>query len=148
MATNTQAQKRSVKDIYQAAEALGIKNLFAEFGQALHSEFFSQLGGSLQTTMGDILGDPRPVQAKAATPRKATAAEPANDTKPARKVTRGKGKRSLARVCPVPGCGEPAAPRFGMVCKGHSTIPSDDKEIFRVKAKQSGGLWDKTKTAE
>jgi len=41
---------------------------------------------------------------------------------------RRKGPRQL---CPVPGCKNPAAPVFGMVCKNHKDVPKGQIKKYR-----------------
>lgn len=45
--------------------------------------------------------------------------------------------------CPVEGCKNLGAPRWGMVCKEHVGIPKDKKLVLRQHAKAEGGLWEK-----
>ena len=46
-------------------------------------------------------------------------------------------------VCPVKGCTNLAAPRHGMVCKDHETLPKDEKALLRIHAREKGGVWHK-----
>jgi hypothetical protein len=48
-------------------------------------------------------------------------------------------KRRLGRkqLCPVPGCNNPAAPIFGMVCKDHKDVPKAMIKKYREARKQA-----------
>ena len=56
-----------------------------------------------------------------------------------RKSTKG---QSTLRPCPIKGCKETAAPRFGMVCKAHKEkLTREEIVVARDVAKQPGGVW-------
>jgi hypothetical protein len=56
-----------------------------------------------------------------------------------RKTTKG---YTMLRPCPVPDCKEIAAPRYQMVCKGHSqTLSREEIIIHRDNATKPGGVW-------
>lgn len=55
-------------------------------------------------------------------------AKPAKATKAASKAKATRKRGANARLCPVPGCTNPAAPRFGMLCKEHKDIPAAERE--------------------
>jgi hypothetical protein len=56
-----------------------------------------------------------------------------------RRTTKG---YSMLRPCPVPECKEIAAPRYQMVCKGHSeTLSRDEIVVHRDNAVKPGGVW-------
>jgi len=56
-----------------------------------------------------------------------------------RKTTKG---YSMLRPCPVPECKEVAAPRYQMVCKGHSqTLTREEIVVHRDNAVKEGGVW-------
>jgi len=55
-----------------------------------------------------------------------------------RKTTKG---YTVLRPCPIPGCGKVAAPRYQMVCKGHSTLPREEILVARDNATKEGGVW-------
>jgi len=40
-------------------------------------------------------------------------------------------KKAPLQLCPVPGCKNPAAPVFGMVCKKHKDVPKAKIEKYR-----------------
>ncbi len=42
-------------------------------------------------------------------------------------------KKAPKQLCPVPGCKNPAAPVFGMVCAKHKDIPKAKIKAFREK---------------
>lgn len=61
-----------------------------------------------------------------------------------RKSTKG---RSILRPCPIKGCKETAAPRYQMVCKGHSeTVKREEILLARDKADKPGGVWYQAKS--
>jgi hypothetical protein len=54
-------------------------------------------------------------------------------------------KRRQKQLCPVPGCKNPAAPVFGMVCADHKNVPKaqikkyrEQRRADKVKAKTPG----------
>jgi hypothetical protein len=52
------------------------------------------------------------------------------------------GRRRPKQLCPVPGCSNPAAPVFGMVCAKHKDVPKAQIKKYREArraAKQKGG---------
>ena len=56
-----------------------------------------------------------------------------------RKTTKG---YTALRPCPVAGCTEVAAPRWGLVCKAHSEALSREEVLMaRDNAKKPGGAW-------
>lgn len=46
-------------------------------------------------------------------------------------------KRRPKQLCPVPGCKNPAAPVFGMVCSKHKDIPKPEIKKFREQRRAS-----------
>lgn len=60
-----------------------------------------------------------------------------------RRSTKG---RSVLRPCPIKGCKETAAPRYQMVCKGHSDkLSREEILIARDIADKPGGVWFQSK---
>lgn len=55
---------------------------------------------------------------------------PPSSAKPARVV-----KRRPKQLCPVPGCKNPAAPVFGMVCGRHRDVPKAKIKKYREQRK-------------
>jgi hypothetical protein len=55
-----------------------------------------------------------------------------------RKTTKG---YTVLRPCPIPGCKETAAPRWGAVCKGHKDLPREEILVARDNAAKPGGVW-------
>ena len=52
-------------------------------------------------------------------------------------VKRGPAKRRPKQLCPVPGCKNPAAPVFGMVCAKHKDIPKSKIKEYREARKKA-----------
>jgi hypothetical protein len=52
-------------------------------------------------------------------------------------VVRPTGKRRPKQLCPVPGCKNPAAPVFGMVCSKHKDIPKAKIKEYRDARKKA-----------
>ena len=46
-------------------------------------------------------------------------------------IGRKKRKKGPKQLCPVPGCKNPAAPVFGMVCSKHKDLPKAQIKKFR-----------------
>ena len=55
-----------------------------------------------------------------------------------RKTTKG---YTVLRPCPIPGCDKVAAPRYQMVCRGHSDLPREEILVARDNANKEGGVW-------
>jgi hypothetical protein len=56
-----------------------------------------------------------------------------------RKTTKG---YTVLRPCPIPDCKEIAAPRYQMVCKGHSqSLSREEILVARDNAIKPGGAW-------
>jgi len=47
------------------------------------------------------------------------------------------GKRRPKQLCPVPGCKNPAAPVFGMVCSKHKDVPKAKIKEYREARKKA-----------
>jgi hypothetical protein len=56
---------------------------------------------------------------------------------PALAPVRAPGKRRAKQLCPVPGCKNPAAPVFGMVCAKHKDIPKAKIKEYRDARKKA-----------
>jgi hypothetical protein len=61
--------------------------------------------------------------------------------KPRRLTTR---RKAPVQLCPVPGCKNPAAPIFGMVCGKHKDVPKAKVRKFR-EARRAKKLEDKSR---
>ena len=70
--------------------------------------------------------------------RKPMATKPANKNATVSSTWR---KRAMNKPCPVVSCDGRAAPRYGMVCKEHSTLSKAKKNAIRFEANQPGGKW-------
>jgi hypothetical protein len=60
---------------------------------------------------------------------------PKNPLLAAAPVARAPGKKRPKQLCPVPGCKNPAAPVFGMVCAKHKDVPKAKIKEYRAKRK-------------
>ena len=56
---------------------------------------------------------------------------------PALTVGRSAGKKRPKQLCPVPGCKNPAAPVFGMVCAKHKDMPKAKIKEYRDARKKA-----------
>jgi|SRR5579871_3026702 len=54
------------------------------------------------------------------------------------------GRQRKKQLCPVPGCKNPAAPIFGMVCAAHKSVPKAKIKKYR-QARRAAKLGTKTK---
>jgi hypothetical protein len=87
---------------------------------------------SLQDRLRGILGG-------AAVPAVSAAPAVIRRRRRRRKTTRG---YTVLKPCPIPECKETAAPRWGMVCKGHgATLSREDILVARDNANKPGGIW-------
>jgi hypothetical protein len=51
--------------------------------------------------------------------------------RPGRPPGKGRRKKAPIQLCPVPGCGNRAAPVFGMVCSKHKDLPKSQIAKYR-----------------
>jgi hypothetical protein len=107
---------------------MNIKTLVADFAGQLsaliHGQATERARAAVMSAFGVAprRGPGRPPKTATA---KATVIAPAA---PAKKKARKKAPRQL---CPVPGCKNPAAPIFGMVCAKHKDLPKAKIKAFR-----------------
>jgi hypothetical protein len=113
-----------------------IRDIVQTFTQQITAAIETQILDRARSAVNAALGNgatPRPRRGR---PPKALRAAPAVRTKPRRKAPK--------QLCPVPGCKNPAAPVFGMVCAKHKDMPKAKIKQFREarrakKMKGSGG---------
>jgi hypothetical protein len=60
---------------------------------------------------------------------------PKNALLPAAPIAKAVKRKGPKQLCPVPGCKNPAAPVFGMVCKNHKDVPKGKIKEYRAKRK-------------
>jgi hypothetical protein len=56
---------------------------------------------------------------------------PGSVSKPGKAAGRRKRRKAPIQLCPVPGCGNRAAPVFGMVCSKHKDLPKAQIRKYR-----------------
>ena len=100
---------------------MDIKTAVEEFTQRLHTIIE---GHAMERARAAVLG------AFGVTPRRGPGRPPkaATAIAPLVKKARKKGPRQL---CPVPGCKNPAAPVFGMVCANHKDVAKSKIRKYR-----------------
>lgn len=100
-----------------------VNKFMAELIQAVEEE----AAESLQDRLRDMIGaSAKALPVKLQVPKR-------------RRTTKG---YVMLRPCPVPECKEMAAPRYQMVCKGHSeTLSREEIIVHRDNANKPGGVW-------
>lgn len=102
-----------------------VDRFVAELSAAAEEDAAMALQDRLRGVLGVSVGD-------AGSPRKAAVFK-------RRRTTKG---YTVLRPCPIAGCKETAAPRFGMVCKGHgASLSREDILMARDVAAKPGGIW-------
>lgn len=118
--------------------------------RALVEKFISDLGAILsrkataafQAKLAGLLSDEvTPVAAVKTTTKAASNGKrrgrPPGSKNAAKETPRKKaltGQRQV-QTCPVPGCKNPAAPVFGMVCESHKKVPKSKITLYRKQRK-------------
>lgn len=112
-----------------------IKTVVAEFVDRISALIESQSVERTRTAVLSAFGlpphrgpgrPPKVASARATAP--AAKSEAKSETKTARKKPR---KKAPLQLCPVPGCKNPAAPIFGMVCAKHKDLPKATIKKYR-----------------
>jgi hypothetical protein len=100
---------------------MDIKTIVDDFARRLFAIIDQQATERARATVLAAFGGP---------PRRGPGRPPkaAADATPAAKKSRKKPPRQL---CPVPGCTNPAAPVFGMVCAKHKDLPKAKIQKYR-----------------
>ncbi|HEV3191327.1 MAG TPA: hypothetical protein VGY54_12550 [Polyangiaceae bacterium] len=111
---------------------MDIKTIVADFTKRLSGLIEGQAMDRARTTVLSALGGPAR-RGPGRPPKNALAAPKAT------KVARPRKKPPL-QLCPVPGCTNPAAPVFGMVCAKHKDVAKSKIKKYREarKAKTQG----------
>jgi hypothetical protein len=99
---------------------MSIKALVEDFAANLHKLVEAHVMEHARTSVMEALGA-SPKRGPGRTPKGASAITPI-------KKARKNGPRQL---CPVPGCKNPAAPIFGMVCKDHKDVAKSKIKKYR-----------------
>jgi hypothetical protein len=101
---------------------MDIKTIVDDFARRLSAIIDQQATERARATVLAAFGGP-PRRGPGRPPKAA-----ADATTPAAKKSRKKPPRQL---CPVPGCTNPAAPVFGMVCAKHKDLPKAKIQKYR-----------------
>ncbi len=105
--------------------------------RTLIEDFTNQLSSLLEQNALD--------RARAAVESALGGARPGRPSKltSAKLLSLGGGQLRAKQLCPVPGCKNPAAPVFGMVCAKHKDVPKAKiakfREARRAKKQKTGG---------
>ena len=105
---------------------MDIKTIVADFANQLSTLIENEVTARAQAAVLAAFGAPS--RRGPGRPRKSTA--PAAFAMPAT-VVKKKRKKGPLQLCPVPGCKNPAAPVFGMVCAKHKDLPKAKIKKFR-----------------
>lgn len=101
-----------------------IRTLIEDFANKLSSLMEGQAFDRARLAVESALGVSKPRRGRP--PKNAVTA-----TAPLAVVGRKKRKKGPKQLCPVPGCKNPAAPVFGMVCSKHKDLPKAQIKKFR-----------------
>jgi hypothetical protein len=105
---------------------MDIKTVVAEFANQLSALIENEATERARAAVLAAFGD-SPRRGPGRPPKSAT---PAALAKPPVVVKKTRKKGPL-QLCPVPGCKNPAAPVFGMVCAKHKDLPKAKIKAFR-----------------
>jgi hypothetical protein len=109
---------------------MDIKTIVADFANRISALIESQSMDRARAAVLSAFGGP---------PRRGPG-RPPKAAAPTTPVARKKRKKPPLQLCPVPGCKNPAAPVFGMVCAKHKDLPKSVIKKYREarKAKKLG----------
>ena len=111
-------------EIWLLSAAMTIRTLIEDFANKLSSLMEGQALERARHAVESALGvGPR---RRGRPPKIASAASAAVPA-----LGRKKRKKGPKQLCPVPGCKNPAAPVFGMVCAKHKDLPKAQIKKFR-----------------
>jgi hypothetical protein len=118
-----------------------IKSVVAEFASRLTQLVESHAMDRARAAVMSAFGTP-PKRGPGRPPKSAAAPKQlvARAAAPAKAKPKKARKKAPLQLCPVPGCKNPAAPVFGMVCAKHKDLPKSKIKKFREarKAKKLG----------
>src|SRR5436190_11034240 len=100
---------------------MNIKTIVAEFSGRLSTVIESEVVERARTAVLSAFG---------VAPRRGPG-RPRKDAVPVAPVAKKARKKLPRQLCPVPGCKNPAAPIFGMVCAKHKDLPKAKIKKFR-----------------
>ena len=106
-----------------------ITALIDNFARQLVAATEAAAAQRIQAALAGAFGAPQkrgPGRPKRAVAAVATAAKPAKKSRP-------------KQLCPVPGCKNPAAPVFGMVCSAHKNLAKSKIKKYREERKAKAG---------
>jgi hypothetical protein len=111
-----------------------IKDIVEDFADKLHALIEGQAVARARTAVMEAFGV-APKRGPGRPPKALAVVAPAKAEK-----TRKRRKKAPLQLCPVPGCKNPAAPVFGMVCAKHKDLPKRLIKKYREarKAKKAG----------
>jgi hypothetical protein len=103
---------------------MDIKTIVADFTKRLSALIEGHAMDRARTTVLSALGSPR--RGPGRPPKSALAAT---------RVAKGSRRKGPIQLCPVPGCKNPAAPVFGMVCAKHKDVAKSKIRKYREQRK-------------
>jgi hypothetical protein len=112
---------------YTGAEMNDLQNVIKEFAEKLTALIEGEALTRARTAVLSAFGVNSPTAARRGRPPKAKAVQQAVASVPAKKARRKLPKQ----FCPVPGCKNPAAPVFGMVCADHKGVAKSKIRKYR-----------------
>lgn len=108
---------------------LNISNLVEDFALKLVAAVEASAVQRMQAALSGAFGAPQK-RGPGRPPKQVTAAAPAGQ------FSTQKRKSPPKQLCPVPGCGNAAAPVFGMVCKDHRNVAKSKIEKYRKERRE------------
>ena len=119
-----------------------IKSLIEAFAAKLTVALDAEALAQARAAVFAAIGGGAPAPKRRGRPPKALRVEaaPSKATKPAKKKARKQArKKAPLQLCPVPGCRNPAAPVFGMVCAKHKDVSKATIKKYREARKAKKG---------
>jgi hypothetical protein len=106
-----------------------LRSIVGDFVNQLSSALEAQILARVQTVVLSALGSPV---------KRGPGRPPKNGFAPT--VVIAARKAAPKQLCPVPGCKNPAAPVFGMVCAAHKGLPKAKIKAYREALKLAQSL--------
>ena len=108
-----------------------VQNIIQSFTAQLTAVIEAQALAQARSAVFAALGSGGPVAKRRGRPPKALHASAMPQLVMAKAPAKKPRKKAPLQLCPVPGCKNPAAPVFGMVCAKHKDLPKAKIKKFR-----------------
>ena len=112
-----------------------VQNIIQSFTAQLTAVIEAQTLAQARSAVFTALGGGGPVAKRRGRPLKALRESAMPQLVMAKAPAKKPRKKAPLQLCPVPGCQNPAAPVFGMVCAKHKDLPKTKIKKFREERK-------------